>query len=309
MAAYGAAVSLKNTIQSILQSSRYSLVPPSPQILQPAYDAMARLQEVLLKLDETSCCKIRTKVNALDDRIKEVIWEFEDLLESRFYDQILPQLESVRGHLSFSVDLQSLRQSVDCFVERVTEMVAEYVIELANMPEEDSEPTYLRIGFSGINSKMVGLSNQFEEAKNGLLFPQAERNWLLVTGMVGIGKTTLAKKVFDDASIQRHFELRAWVRVGRKCESYETLRCILAQVDPNNHYQMLADQGEGGDDYHQLVGFLKMILWGKKCLIVLDDVWEWDARLMGDLPRENVQVLMTSRLTLKESPLLTLCLL
>ncbi|XP_042016664.1 putative late blight resistance protein homolog R1A-10 [Salvia splendens] len=127
--------------------------------------------------------------------------------------------------------------------------------------------------------------------------------------MVGIGKTTLAKKVFDDPTIQTHFVLRAWVRVGRKCESSETLRCILAQLDPNNHYQMLSDHGEDDDDYHQLVGVLEDILKDKKCLIVLDDVWEWDARLMGDLPRENVQVLMTSRIKIKESPLLTLDLL
>ncbi|XP_047955461.1 putative late blight resistance protein homolog R1A-10 [Salvia hispanica] len=297
IAAYVGASFLKRKIQGILPPS------PSANILLPAYLAVCRLQRVLLKLDDTGCSKIRTKVNALDDRIKEVIWEFEDLLESHFYNQILPQLESDRGRLSYSIDLQSLRQSVDYFVERVTEMAAEYIVELANMPEEEGEPLSSRIDFSGINSKMVGLSNQFDEAKNGLLLPQGERNWLLVTGMVGIGKTTLAKKVFDDAYIQRHFELRAWVRVGRKCESNETLRCILAQVDPNNHYLML------DDDYHQLVGFLKMILWGKKCLIVLDDVWEWDARLMGHLPRENVQVLITSRLKIKESPVLTLGLL
>ena len=109
MAAYGAAISLKNTIQCILQSSRVSLVPPSPQVLQPAFETMASLQKALLKLDETGYSKIRTKVNALDDRIKEAIWEFEDLLESEFIHQILPQLGSERDHLSFSVDLQSLR--------------------------------------------------------------------------------------------------------------------------------------------------------------------------------------------------------
>ena len=74
--------SLMNTIQLILESPRLSLVPPSPKILQPAYDAMCCLQHNLQKLDETSSSKIRTKVNDLDERIKEAVWEFEDLLET-----------------------------------------------------------------------------------------------------------------------------------------------------------------------------------------------------------------------------------
>ena len=46
-----------------------------------------------------------------------------------------------------------------------------------------------------------------------------------------VGKTTFAKKLFDDPSLKSHFELRVWVKVGRKCEYNEILRCILAQVD------------------------------------------------------------------------------
>ena len=93
MAAYGAAISLKNMIPLILRSSRISLLPPTPEILQPAYEAMVRLQIELRRLDETSCSKIRMKVNDMDERIKDVVWEFEYLLESNVVDQILPQLE------------------------------------------------------------------------------------------------------------------------------------------------------------------------------------------------------------------------
>ncbi|XP_047956735.1 putative late blight resistance protein homolog R1A-3 isoform X2 [Salvia hispanica] len=316
MAAYGAATSVKNTIQRILRSSRISLVPPSQQVLQPAYEAMVRLQKVLLKLDETSCSKIRTKVNALDDRIKKVIWDFEDLVESRYSDQILPQLESVRDRLSFLVDMQSLQQSVDCFIERVTVMEAEYDMELLNMPEEDGEPLSSRIDFGGINSNMVGLSQEFEQVRDYLIkddgkwliyrlseeveeevrdyITDDEGNWLLVTGMAGVGKTALAKKIFDDPSIQKHFELRAWVKVGRKCEFDETLRCILAQVDPNILSQCRTNE--------KLSGVLEERLKDKKCLIVLDDVWEWDTRVMDTLRKDKVRILLTSRKTIREYP-------
>ncbi|XP_041999630.1 disease resistance protein RGA5-like [Salvia splendens] len=300
MAAYGAAISLKNTIQTILLSYRVSLVPPSPHIIQPVYEAMCRLQKVLLKLDETSCSKIRMKVNDLDERIKEAVWEFEDLLESHVYEQILPQLESERDHhLSFLVDLQTLQQSVDCFIERVEVMEAEFDIELLNMPEEEGEPLSSRIDFHGIDSNMVGLSVEFEAARHYLCV-QDGRNWRLhIVGMAGVGKTAFAKNLFDDPSVKSRFELQAWVKVGRKCEFHETLRCILAQVDPNTRDQMLT-QGNG-DDHEKLVGLLEERLKDKKCLVVLDDVWEWDTQLMDHLPQENVGILITSRQVILES--------
>ncbi|XP_057810259.1 putative late blight resistance protein homolog R1A-4 [Salvia miltiorrhiza] len=297
MAAYGAATSLKNTIHRILQSSSISHVSHSPQILQPAYDEMDRLQRVLLGLDETSCSKIRTEVNALDERIKEAVWEFEDLLESHILPQILPQLESERHNLSFSVDLQSLQHSVDCFVEKVKTMEVEYFIEVKNMPEEEGEPISSRIDSGGmIKSKMVGLSDEFEHARDYLLQGNNNEPFSII-GMAGVGKTTLAKHIFEDPSIRSHFEFRAWVKVGRKCESDELLRCILAQVDPNA-YQMLT---QGDDEEEELIGVLKERLRSKKCLVVLDDVWEIQAtnRLIDCLQEENILgrigYLLTSR--------------
>ncbi|XP_057812487.1 putative late blight resistance protein homolog R1A-4 isoform X3 [Salvia miltiorrhiza] len=293
MAAFGAAASLKNTILRILHSSRISLVSHSPLILQPVYDEMDRLQKVLLKLDETSCSKIRTEVNALDELIKEAVWEFEDLLESHVLPQILPQLQSERHNLSFSVDLQSLQHHVDCFVEMVKMMEEEYTNEMENMAEEEGEPISSRIDFGGIKSKMVGRSYVFQRARDNLL----EEKHYSIIGMAGIGKTTIAKHIFEDPSIRSHFEFRAWVKVGRICEPNELLRCVLAQVDPNA-YRMLA---QGDDDGEELVGLLKEKLQGKKCLIVLDDVWETQAirRMINCLKEGNIRggigYLLTSR--------------
>ncbi|XP_047956592.1 putative disease resistance protein At1g50180 [Salvia hispanica] len=176
------------------------------------------------------------------------------------------------------------------------------------MREEEGEPLSSRIDLGGINSNMVGLYEEFEEIKDYLLpegvedegEEEGEGSCLLVTGIAGVGKTTLVKKVFEDPLIQRHFELRAWVKVDRKCESNQTVRCILAQVDPNNRDQMLIQRDD--DDIKKLVGLLEERLKDKKCLIVLDDVWQWDTRLMSTLQEKNVQILLTCRLRIEDSP-------
>ncbi|XP_057812374.1 putative late blight resistance protein homolog R1A-10 isoform X2 [Salvia miltiorrhiza] len=299
MAAFGAAMSLKNTIERILQSSGISLVSHSPQILQPAYHEMDRLRTALLLIDITSCSKIRTEVNGVDERIKEAVWEFEDLLESHVLHQILPQLESERDNLSFSVDLQSLQHHVDCFVEKMKMMEKEYIIEIKNMAEEEGEPISSRIDIVGVvNSNLlrVGTYHHFEKVRKCLLEENNYETYSII-GMAGVGKTSLAVHIFQDSSIRSHFEFRAWVEVGRKCESNELLRCVLAQVDPNTYHHLTQDD----DDEAELVGILKESLKGKKCLIVLDDVWEIQAanHLRNCLEEENIvgriRFLLTSR--------------
>lgn len=87
MTAHGAVISLKNTIDYILHCSHFSLVEPSLDIMQPAYKELQPLQEILERLDSTSISKSRKKVNDVDGRIKERLWEFEDLLESHILSQ------------------------------------------------------------------------------------------------------------------------------------------------------------------------------------------------------------------------------
>ena len=82
MTAYGAVLSLRNTINNILRCSRFSLVARSQQIMDVVYKELDSLHQILERLDETSPSKSRKKVNALDGRIKEALWKFEDSLES-----------------------------------------------------------------------------------------------------------------------------------------------------------------------------------------------------------------------------------
>lgn len=89
--AYAAVISLEATINDLLDSPRLSLVPPSRKIIKFAYRELRSLREILRRLDASGTSSTRKNVNALDARIKEAVWGFEDLLESHVYAQILPQ--------------------------------------------------------------------------------------------------------------------------------------------------------------------------------------------------------------------------
>ncbi|KAL5556226.1 hypothetical protein UlMin_038462 [Ulmus minor] len=85
-----------------------------------------------------------------------------------------------------------------------------------------------------------------------------------IVGMGGIGKTTLAQKVFNDNEVKESFELKAWVCVSEEFDSCTVTKTILEAIDLRP-----CDL----KDLNSLQVQLAEKLRGKKFLIVLDDVW------------------------------------
>ncbi|KAH6761497.1 hypothetical protein C2S52_018930 [Perilla frutescens var. hirtella] len=297
MAAYGAVVSLQRTIECILQSSRISLVSQCSEIIQLVYREVQSLQKILKRLDGISPSKSRKKVNALDGRIKEEVWRFEDVLESHLSDQILSHhFERDSDHvLLFSIDV--LRNDVGTFIETVKDMKNKYIHELDNMPqvEEDDESDVVSSSRSSslgeMKGKIVGFSGVFEYVKSNLLKEGAHKALYSLIGMPGSGKTTLAENVFQDPEVSRWFDHRVWVTVGRKYEENEITRHILGQLDPH------IDEIPQGDDEIREVYERKLV--GKRCLIVLDNIWDeevieyFDALMPDDAA---IRILLTTNL-------------
>ncbi|PHT27819.1 hypothetical protein CQW23_32585 [Capsicum baccatum] len=110
--------------------------------------------------------------------------------------------------------------------------------------------------------------------------------------MGGIGKTTLANEVYNDACIRSHFDVCAWATVSQRHKVKEILLSLLR-----------ATKGDTFDmnDQVELADMLQKSLKGKRYLIVLDDMWKteaWDAMRLG-FPSENKGsgILLTTRNT------------
>ncbi|XP_042016302.1 putative disease resistance protein At1g50180 [Salvia splendens] len=278
MTAYGVVLSLRNTINNIICCSHFRLVGGSLQIIQGVYEELQPLTKVLEILDETSPSRSRKKVNALDGIIKDAIWRFEDSLESLLTRQIPSQYDTLPEIVS--IDLQSLENDANSLFQKLNDMKEEYIYEVDNMPQD--EPISSFFGFHGTNSKTIGLSDQFEEVKRDLLRFLDYPGWKHVYGLygaAGVGKTTLAKKIYQDPKIQLIYKRRAWVTVGRVPQPTSQIsRGVLAQLTQ-------------GDERR---------LRGKNCLIVLDDVWEREIfdclnRSIPCVESGCVQVLVTCR--------------
>ena len=85
-----------------------------------------------------------------------------------------------------------------------------------------------------------------------------------IVGMGGVGKTTLARLVFNDETIKQYFTLRSWVCVS---DEFDIIRITKAILDS------ITSQTTALSDLNQLQVKLSDALAGKRFLLVLDDVW------------------------------------
>ncbi|KAK3143197.1 hypothetical protein QOZ80_4BG0359820 [Eleusine coracana subsp. coracana] len=131
-------------------------------------------------------------------------------------------------------------------------------------------------------SDVVGV--QIEETMWGLLDimlreienPGANIKIIAIVGAAGIGKSTLAKKIFDSKICHNHFDLPIWLNVTRSFDNVDLLKSILrSSYDNMGSY--------GSVDIPHLVTKIGEFIHGRRVLLVLDDVWS--STLWNDLLR------------------------
>ncbi|KAL2952645.1 hypothetical protein AAZX31_19G123200 [Glycine max] len=95
-----------------------------------------------------------------------------------------------------------------------------------------------------------------------------------IVGIGGLGKTTLAKFVFNDTRIDGCFKLKMWVCVS---DDFGTNQLIIKIINSGNVADApLRQQNLNMVDLEQLQNQLRSKLAGEKFLLVLDDVWNYD---------------------------------
>ncbi|XP_062163799.1 disease resistance protein RPP8-like [Alnus glutinosa] len=171
------------------------------------------------------------------------------------------------GHRS---RLNDVSTKIKIITKRVKDIYGKKVSN-NNQPGTGSSQSFLT---GDRNIKEVDLTC-FPEALKTLLDQlrkdDGAREIISVVGEVGIGKTALAKKIYNDISVQGHFECLVWVQVSRDCKAVELLNKILER------FQRPVSAGEMHDMKEEdLQKKLSDYLQNKRYLIVMDDLRKID---------------------------------
>ncbi|KOM45405.1 hypothetical protein LR48_Vigan06g071100 [Vigna angularis] len=116
-----------------------------------------------------------------------------------------------------------------------------------------------------------------------------------IVGMGGLGKTTLAKQVFNDNRVCKHFDLTIWVCVSDNFNTEIILQSII---------ECITGQNPNLNSLEAMRKKVEEVLHGSRYLLVLDDVWNEDQekwkQLKGKLQcaraAKGAFILVTTRL-------------
>lgn len=137
---------------------------------------------------------------------------------------------------------------------------------------------------------LVGVEENRRKLTGWLYSNEPQSTVITVSGMGGLGKTTLVRNVYDREKV--NFPNHAWVVVSQTYNVEDLLRQLLTKVadkeqsPPENMHKM---------DAYQLTEKIKEKLEDRKFLLVLDDVWDKEAYTQM---RNAFQNLRTSRIVI-----------
>ncbi|CAL5360576.1 unnamed protein product [Camellia sinensis] len=234
-------------------------------------------------------------INFLGD-IWDLAYDMENIIDTYFpklasssgrndWKRHLGWFKSVKCIRNFAVEIEGIKKRV----ENINRVRQTYGIKERGGGRDEEDGWDPRQSFPHIDEEnIIG----FDEHIQNLLAKVTDDQDLhcrvvSITGMAGLGKTTLAKKVYK--SVQQSFQCSAWIYVSQQPNIKELLRDIGRQVGL-----------EENKCKHNVEANLFQFLSQKRYVIVIDDIWDivpWNA-LKNGIPtnsEKGSRIIITSR--------------
>ncbi|CAL9004609.1 unnamed protein product [Prunus brigantina] len=213
------------------------------------------------------------------DELKHAVFDAEDLLDEINYEALRCKLEgegqinnltnkvwnflsTSHNHFyqSMNVKIQELLQRLEDFVQLksalgLREDVGRKVSKKTPTTSLVHEPC------------VYGRDEVKENLSKLLLFDDASKDdvsVITIVGMGGVGKTTLARMLYNDHKVEEHFTLKAWACVSEDYDAIRVTKTLLESVTLKPCKTT---------DLNLLQIQLREQLKGRKFLFVLDDIW------------------------------------
>ncbi|GKV17261.1 hypothetical protein SLEP1_g27792 [Rubroshorea leprosula] len=199
-------------------------------------------------------------------------------LKSLFRSKAKPngQINSMVNHLN--VRLQCIEQGMHTLGLFNLTMKAEDVSHKV-AAKRAHESTILEDHVCGRDSDKKAILDRLLEDGGSL-----EQDFVIpIVRMGGLGKTTLARLIYNDEKLKGRFDLKAWVCVSDEFDVARITRNILEHVTKKKH---------DFENFALLQEKLKVELSGHTFLLVLDDVWNKEYGQWDVLKRPSCQELL-----------------
>ncbi|XP_022847212.1 putative late blight resistance protein homolog R1B-14 isoform X2 [Olea europaea var. sylvestris] len=237
------------------------------------------------------------EIQILERKIRDAACEAADIFElyiSKNFGQEDLQERQIRDQ-TFCEKYEIVADEIDSIKTKAAKLTELWGATDLYQSQRTSFPTGpSRLASSGRND-MVGFREDVNQIIDRLTGNQVTLQVISVTGMGGIGKTTLARNVYNDTRIKDHFYTRAWVSISQEYREQEVLLNLLDSME------LLSAKMRQENSTAKLKDYLHKSLIGMMYLVVLDDVWTKEAwgslRRIFPEERNGSRIMLTTRLS------------
>lgn len=278
-ASTGAMGSLLGKLGTML-SDEYKLLKGARDDIKFLKDELEAMHAFLLMMADVENLDPQAKLRA--DTVREMSYEIEDNIDKfmilvehgsssksdgfgMLFNKSMQQIADIKTRHKIAKDLKDIKYQV----KEVSERYARYKIDESSRTKNDKVDPRLRAIYKNA-SDLVGVDGPRDELVKWLNNHEGESThkpkFVSIVGYGGLGKTTLAKQVYD--KLGPNFECRAFVSISRSPDMKNIFSSILSQL----RNQDFTHAGLG--DLQFIIDQIRFFLKDKRYFILIDDVWD-----------------------------------
>ncbi|KAH6763650.1 hypothetical protein C2S51_014899 [Perilla frutescens var. frutescens] len=265
--AYAALLSLKHNLDMIQNHPRHFSF--ENEQIGSLVKCAVYLISFMEECDHCHCCSLEG-AEALERRIARAAQAAEDVIESHVVDQIIAG-KGKAATSRFLLDLQKVIEDMDFVCRKATQVYGKRcevcglkvkqathsAAATSSTPAPTSQNSNSMVGFDGVLHQLLDMLTN-EEPSSRQVIP--------IVGMAGIGKTTLATNAFQHPLIVQRFDVCLWVTISQQYSVEKILRELLSHLRQST-----------SEIVDRLGVMLHKSLYGRRYLIILDDMWSVEA--------------------------------